>query len=117
MRKDIEGEAALALLADLLEPAQVIFSDDEIVQTIKKENSKIKWVQAMLRKQPKAVIKMMAILDGEDPETFKVNVFTLPAKILELLNDPDVSNLFTSQGQPKKESASSGSAQENTEAQ
>ena len=113
MLRDIEGEKALLLLADLLDPASEIFTDPDVVAAIRGSSQKIKWAQAMLRKQPKAVIKIMAMLDGEDPETYKVNTLTLPVKIINMLNDPELALLFQSQGQPTG-NASSGSAQENT---
>lgn len=113
--KDYEGEKALEVMADLLEPAQEIFTDPEVVSVIRATDEKLKWVATILKKQPKAVIRMMAILDGENPEEYKVNVLTLPIKILSLFNDPEITSLFQSQGQTK-ENASSGSAAENTEA-
>lgn len=112
---DLEGEKALEVLADLLDPASEIFSDPDVVAVIRGTDQKLKWTQAMLRKQPKAIIKILAILDEQDPETYKVNLLTLPVKVLNLLNSPEMASLFPSQGQTK-ENASSGSALENIEA-
>ena len=56
----------------------------------------------------------MAAMDGVPVEEYKCNVFTLPVKILELLNDPDLVQLFTYQGQTG-DAKSSGSVSENTE--
>lgn len=106
---DLEGEKALEVLADLLDPANDIFTDPDVVKVIKESDQKLKWAQAMLRKQPKAVIRIMAILDEQDPDTYKVNLLTLPIKVLNLLNNPELASLFPSQGQTK-ENASSGSA-------
>jgi hypothetical protein len=63
------------------------------------------------------VIEILAILDGADPKDYaeKVTLFTLPAKLLEIINDPDLMSLFTLQGQNKDET-NSGSALENIEA-
>lgn len=59
-------------------------------------------------------MQIMATMDGVPVEEYKCNVFTLPVKILELLNDPDIVQLFTYQGQTG-DANSSGSASENTE--
>lgn len=112
---ELEGEQALEVLADLLDPAAEIFQDEEIVAALRGDGSRLEKIKVVLKKKPKAVIKLMAILDGEDPETYKVNVFTLPVKIIQLLNDPLLADLFTSQGQPTG-NASSGSVKVNTEA-
>lgn len=114
--KELEGEKALEVLADLLDPAAEIFQDPDVVTAFRGEGSSIEKIKVVLKKKPKAVIKLMAILDGEDPETYKVNVLTLPVKLVRLLNEPMVADLFTSQGQPVG-NASSGSAQENTGAE
>ena len=51
-------------------------------------------------------------MDGVPVEEYKCNVFTLPVRILELLNDPALVQLFTYQGQTG-DANSSGSASEN----
>ena len=56
----------------------------------------------------------MATMDGVPVEEYKCNVFTLPVKILELLNDSELIRLFTYQGQTG-DANSSGSASENIE--
>lgn len=113
---ELEGEKALEVLADLLDPAAEIFQDEDVAKALRGDGSRLEKIKVVLKKQPKAVIKLMAILDGEDPETYKVNVLTLPVKLVQLLNDPMLVDLFQSQGQPTG-NASSGSAQENTGAQ
>lgn len=110
---ELEGEKALTVLADLLEPAAEIFQDPEIVEAIRGDAPRLEKIQIVLRNKPKAIIKMLAILDEQDPESYKVNILTLPVKILNLLNDPIFADLFQSQGQPAGD-ASSGSVQVNT---
>lgn len=110
---DFQGEAALDLLADLIEPVGEIASDKDIVKAYS-EGNKFKAIAAAIKAHKQAVIKILALLDGVPVEDYKVNVFTLPAKLLELLNDPEVAMLFTSQGQ-MGDATSSGSASEKTE--
>ena len=111
---DIKGEKALDVMADLLDPISEIVTDSEIVNIIKSGVPKIKLVKPAIKNHKKAVIEILAILDGVPVEGYEINVLTLPLKILEILNDPMVEELFTSQGQ-MMESASSGSAMENIE--
>lgn len=107
-----KGEEAIEKLADLMEPAAEIMQDKEMVNEVKNKNN-IRAIKIALKKHARAVIEIMAVLKGKDVATYKPTLFELPALLLELLNDEDVINLFTLQGQ-RTESASSGSALENT---
>ena len=109
---EYQGEAALDILADLIEPAGEIMSDKEIGEVFKK--NRFKAIGLAIKKHKKAVIQIMATIDGVPVEEYKCNVFTLPVKILELLNDSELIRLFTYQGQTG-DAKSSGSASENTE--
>ena len=109
---EYQGEAALDLLADLIEPAGEIMSDKKIGNLFKK--NRFKAVGFAIKNHKKAVMQIMATIDGVPVEEYKCNVLTLPVKILELLNDPDLVQLFTCQGQTG-DAKSSGSASENTE--
>ena len=109
---EYQGEAALELLADLIEPAGEIMSDKQIGD-IFKEN-RFKAIGLAIKNHKKAVMQIMAAMDGVPVDEYKCNVFSLPVKILELLNDPDLIQLFTYQGQTG-DAKSSGSVSENTE--
>ena len=111
MISDLKGEAALEALADMIEPASEIMADVQFIKCIKDDN-RIKAVQLALRNHKKALIAIMAALDGKKPEEYEVNIMTLPLKLIELFNDPEVVGLFSSQGQTAN---SSGSATENIE--
>lgn len=113
---EYKGEKALDLLADLIEPAAAIMADKEITNAVRANLPKIKIVKAAIKNHKAEVIEILAILDGEDPKKYaeKVTLFTLPAKLLEIFNDPDLMNLFTLQGQ--KTETLSGSATESIEA-
>lgn len=114
---EYKGEKALDILADIIEPAATIMADKEVANFAKSGKPVIKLIKPLIKNHKREVIEIMAILEGEDPEEYaeKVNLFTLPAKLLELLNDQDLKSLFTSQGQ-KTEETSSGSAMESIEA-
>ena len=109
---EYQGEAALDILADLIEPAGEIMTDKEIGDVFKK--NRFRAIGLAIKNHKKAVMQIMATIDGVPVEEYKCNVFTLPVKILELLNDPDIVQLFTYQGQTGGAN-SSGSASENIE--
>ena len=109
---EYQGETALDILADLIEPAGEIMSDKEIGEVFKK--NRFKAIGLAIKNHKNAVMKIMATMDGVPVDEYKCNVFTLPVKILELLNDPDIVRLFTYQGQTG-DANSSGSASENIE--
>lgn len=110
---EVQGDAALDLLADILEPVGEIMGDKEVAAAAKGQN-KMKAVSVAIKGHKKAVIEILARLDGVDPKEYKVNVLTLPVKLLELLNDKELVQLFTWQGQTG-DATSSGSVSENTE--
>lgn len=109
---EYHGEAALDILADLIEPVGEIVSDKEIGEVFKK--NRFKAIGLAVKNHKKSVIQIMATMDGVPVEEYKCNVFTLPVKILEILNDPALVQLFTYQGQTG-DANSSGSASENIE--
>lgn len=113
---EYKGEQALDMLADLIEPVATIMADPEIERLARSGQPQVKIIKPAIKNHKKEVIEILAILDCADPSDYasKVNLFTLPAKLLEILNDPDLMSLFTSQGQTKDET-SSGSATENIE--
>ena len=117
MRKisELRGEDALDVLADILEPASEIMTDNKVAE-LARSGDRIRAVSVAIKSHKRAVIKILAALEGEDYETYKPALLTLPLKLLEIFNDPDVVQVFTLQGQ-KTESASFGSATENTEEQ
>lgn len=110
---DLKGERALEVLGDLIEPAIKIMQDKTIVTAARAGNT-LEIVKIMCKAHKKEVITMLAVLDEQDPDTYEVGLMTLPAKLLELLNDPEIQKLFTPQGQTEEKS-SSGSASETTE--
>lgn len=107
---EYQGEAALDILAELIEPAGEFMSDKEIGEVFKE--NRFKAIGLAIKNHKKAVMQILAAMDGVPVDEYKCNVFSLPVKILELLNDPELVQLFTYQGQTG-DANSSGSASEN----
>lgn len=110
---EIKGEQALDVLADLLEPVTEIMTD-KAVALLYQTGHRMKAVKHAIKNHKKAVIEILAVMDGKDPETYEPKVVTLPMRFVELFNDKDFVSLFQSQAQTTE--TSSGSATESTEA-
>lgn len=112
MRKisDIRGEDALDILAELIEPAGELIND-KIVVAYLKAGKKYSAIRQAIKGHKKAVLRMLAILEGEDPKTYAPSVLEIPAKLIILLNDPAFVDVFPS----AVTEIISGSATESTE--
>lgn len=110
---DFKDEAALDLLAEIIDPAAEIFSDTKIANILRKNGAPAEAVKIAIKNHKKSVIQIMAAMEGVPFEEYHCNVFSLPIKLLEILNDKELVEFFTSQGQIMEEK-SSGSATENT---
>lgn len=110
---EIKGEKAIEVFADLLDPVAKILADEDVLNAIRSKEPQLLIIQKMLKNKSKEVIKMMAILDDVPVEKYEVNFMTLPSKLLEIFNDPMVTEVFTLQGQEIAQE-SSGSVMENT---
>lgn len=106
---ELQGEQALDVLADIIEPASKILSDKEVAKSYKE--SKIKFVKMAIKSHKKEIIEILAVLDGVPVDDYNVNFFTLPMKLMDIINDPELQQLFFSQGQTG-DAKSSGSVLE-----
>ena len=85
------------MLADLIDPVAEILDDKEISAALQSGKAPAKAIKLALKNHKRAVLDMMAAIDGEDPETYQPSLFVLPKRLLDLLNDPEVQQLFASQ--------------------
>lgn len=92
--REQQNEKELNDLADMLDPLSVIFTDEEIKRENDNDAPMIKIVQMALRKHPKEVIELLAIMDGVPVEEYKFSKLTLPLKLTKMLNNPEVTSLF-----------------------
>lgn len=116
---EYRGDDALEVLAELIEPAVEILADADIADAWRDKDpnktrgqKQLKAVSIALKKHKEAVIVILAALDHETPDEYrkKINVVTLPKKLLEVLNDKDLRTFFISQEQTKGEPSGSASA-------
>ena len=113
---EYKNEAALDLLVEIMEPASELMSDSEAVALLysKKPGDRMKGVTQMIKAHERAVIAILAALDGVPVDQYECGLFTLPTRLLEILNDKELLGFFMDQQMSNIETLSS-SAMENTE--
>lgn len=111
---EIKGEKALEVVADLIDPITLILADNEFIELYKSNKPKILVVKKLLKTHQKETLTILALLNDEDPETYKPSIVELPKMLLDIFNDEELKSLFTLQTQ-KMEGEFSGSATESTE--
>ena len=111
---DYKDDEALDLLVELIDPAAEIFSDVQIANILRNKQPAIKAVKLAIKNHKKAVMKILATLDGVDVKDYHCNVLTLPVALLNILNDKELMDFFAFQGQTEG-ATNSGSVMENTE--
>lgn len=108
---EIKGDEAFEVLADLIDPMTAIMNDDEVADAFK-SLPRLAFVKILLKKHKRELTEILAILERTPVDEYEVSLVALPVKVMDLFNDPELAELFQSQGQTM---TSSGSATENTE--
>lgn len=94
---EYKDEEALDLLADIIEPASVIFSDDKVKDTFKKAKGKsiIPLAKIIIQNHKNEIMDILARLDGKRREDFHCNVLTLPITVMQILQDKELIDFFS----------------------
>lgn len=113
---DYKNEEALDLLVEIIEPAAELMGDKEVIDLLysKKPGDRMSGIKRMIAEHKRAVICILAALDGVPADQFECGFFTLPARLLEVLNDKELLSFFMEQ-QTQNSEKSSSSAMENIE--
>lgn len=109
---EFKDDAALELIADIIEPATEILADPAIKEAFSR--SKMAAIKVAIKNHKSAIKEIIARLDGKTPEECHFTALSLPIKLLSMFNDPELQQLFTLSGQTADETACS-SASENIE--
>ena len=110
---DFKGEKGVMIAAELLPVIMDILAIKEN-QEQKGETNAVKMFSAFMKRSPKEMMHIFAILSEEDPETYTCDGAEAMANMLILASDPILVGLFISQRQ-MGDATSSGSASESTE--
>lgn len=93
---DYKNEEALDLLVDVMDPVMEILGDHSIRDMARSGNRKDA-IKAAIKNHKKSVMQVLARVDGVPYEEYECSAITLPAKILEILNDKEMIDFFASQ--------------------
>ena len=107
-------EEALDLLAELIEPAAIIMADKAIAEAMKGGN-RMSAISTAIKNHKPEVMRIMAVMDGVPVEEYHCDVFTLPMRVLDLLNDKALLSFFSSQAPETSQKTSSGPVMGTTE--
>ena len=110
---EYKDEEALDLLADVLEPVADIMADDAVKEAWATGN-RLKVAKATIKGHKAQVMEVLAVMEGVPVSEYHCNVFTLPMRVIEVLNDEALLSVFTSQAQEMMQGISSGPAMETT---
>lgn len=97
--RTLTNEEALDLFADLLEPIAEILTDEEVKAAYAEKP--IKGIKKAIKRHKRTIVSALALIDGVPVKEYKVDVLTLPFRVLELANRPEFQDLFQSQGQTR----------------
>lgn len=96
MRKlsEIKGEEALDVLAEILVPIVDIWNDEDVKAGY--ETNVAKAVSVAIKKHKEEIINIFALLDGKtyEEELEEINILSLPADIIGILNESAIQDLF-----------------------
>lgn len=109
---ELENEAMLDALADLIEPASKIFTNEKVVEVSKSGGSKLKIMHSILKNCQAEIIEVLAVWNCTPVNEFKCNLVSLMNGTMELLKIPAIMDFFYFVGLTAKPS---GSAMESTE--
>lgn len=111
---DYKGEEAIELWADLLDPLNVIFTDEKFRKALASKKSRIALAKDILKLHPKEAIEILVRIDPEPING--LNILTrLIAVLADIGQNEEIRSFFGYAGQVQTESASFGSPMANTE--
>ena len=110
---DSKNGEAIDVLADLIEPAARIMSDPKIPEIYNSGEPKLLLVRHILKEHKDDAINLIAILHQKPIEELNFTMISLVADMLDILNDPELEQVFTLQGQ-KTDGERSGAVTEAT---
>ncbi len=91
---EYKNEEALDLLADICDPVSDILADKDVAEALK-AGKRIAAVSTAIKNHKPQILQLLARLDGVPIEEYHCNVLTLPMRLLDILNDEEVTKLLS----------------------
>ena len=111
---DYEGEQAIELWSDLMNPISSILKDKDIKEVVTKGKPKIEIAKTILRNHSKEATEILLRIDPEPINGLNI-VLRLILLLAEIGSNPEIKSFFGFAEQAKTDAESSGSHMENTE--
>ena len=111
---DYEGDEALELWGDLLEPLSAIFSDKEIANVVQSGASKIAIARVILKNHPLEAKQILLRIDDTPINGLNI-ILRLIALLADIGSNEEIKGFFGYAEQVKTEEESSGFHMVNTE--
>lgn len=102
---EIKGVDAIDAIADMLDPITAIMADEEIkkLMSMVPRPSTLTIATKIMKKKKKEILEILAVMHGENPETFSPSLIELPIMLVNLINEvqnnEELMSLFRSQHQ------------------
>jgi len=113
---DYQGDEAIELWADLLEPLTIILGDSEVQKVIQSGKPKIAIAKEILKAHKKEATEMMLRIDPEPIDGLNI-ILRLVGILADIGQNEEIKSFFGYAEQAGMEAESSGSVTENTEAE
>ena len=111
---EYKNEDALDLLCDIIEPTATILADKGLAEKIKAKATRIELIKTAIKNHKSEVIYILARLHNVPVEEFECTPTSIIADLIDIFNDEELSNFFTSQAQMMVKNTS-GAVTENIE--
>lgn len=113
---DYKNEEAIDVLADIIEPASYIMADPKVSEMFDSGKPKLLLVRYALKEHKQDVINLIAALHQKPVDELNFTIVSLVKDLLDIVNDPELQQVFTLQGQ-KNQDEPSGAVMEDTTAE
>lgn len=94
--REMTDNEAMDATADLLEHIEKITADGEFMEAMRAKGGRMRAVKLLVTKHREDTLRIISIVEGVGTDTYKWNLLTLPKKVLDILNDPEIGQLFPS---------------------
>lgn len=112
---DYNGDEAIELWADLLDPLTIILTDENVRNVIRSKKSKIEIAKTLLKNHKSEVITIMLRIDSTPIDGLNI-VTRLIALLSDIGSNEEIKSFFGYAEEVKTDSESSGLHMVNTEA-
>lgn len=113
---DYQGEDAIDLWADLLEPMTTILGDDKVQEVVRSGAPKMLIAKEILKTHKKEAVEIMLRVDPEPIDGLNI-VLRLVSLLADVGQNEEIKGFFGYAEQEKTDNESSGFAMVNTEAE